>query len=418
MKLLFVLTHIEKNENPFVTFTVFGLILISPILPVFSSASAIDLYQIHLPIRGYKPLVTLTNVTEDAVDALISFVGRDGIKTLVKVVQPYTTVRIKVDELLKGEGLIQAKFAAGKLKVIYWGIGQNGRVFGSQFVKADRSRRFVLGRSEKGYLVLADLPTEIGVGAVVNVKLYNRRGELVDSSMESIPENAVRAIPVGKMGICIVEVKDGDVICGYRGISEKGVIALNARPVEEVGREIRLIPGPLGMDGRLFVANLSRDGARVEIALKLKDDTGIRRVMKLIPGYGAVMIKLSDRLDGREVTSISVRSNHLLMGYYLPTPSVAIEPIDRIGEGNVITAAALPIRRGKISLLVINPTSRKTSVRFGGYGREPEKAVFLKPGSWFSREIYSTTPVKADGEIITLLVGYQGDRPVWAVQIQ
>ncbi|MCD6508638.1 hypothetical protein J7M22_18715 [Candidatus Poribacteria bacterium] len=416
MKLLFVLTHIEKNENPFVTFTVFGLIFVSPILLVFSSASAIDLYQIHLPIRGYKPLVTLTNVTEDAVDALISFVGRDGIKTLVKVVQPYTTVRIKVDELLKGEGLIQAKFAAGKLKVIYWGIGQNGRVFGSQFVKADRSRRFVLGRSEKGYLVLADLPTEIGVGAVVNVKLYNRRGELVDSSMESIPENAVRAIPVGKMGICIVEVKDGDVICGYRGISEKGVIALNARPVEEMGREIKLMLGPLSTDGKLFVANLSRDGARVEIALK--GDAGIRRMRKLIPGCGAVMIRLSSRLDGGKIASISARSNYPLIGYYFPTPSAVIEPIGRVREGSVITAAASPVHDGKTSLLVINPTSKETSVRFGGYGREPEKAVFLKPGSWFSREIYSTTPVKADGEIITLLVGYQGDRPVWAVQIQ
>ena len=383
---------------------------------ISSSAPAVDLYQIHWPIKGYKALVTLTNITEDAVDVLVSFVGRDGVKTLVKVVQPYTTVKVKVDELLRDEGLIQAKFTTGKLKVIYWGIGQNGRVFGLPFVKVLHSRRFVLGRREKGYLVLADLPTEIGVGAVVNVKLYSRRGKLIGSSMESIPENAVRAIPAEGIGICAVEVKDGDVICGYRGISERGVIALNARPEEEMRREIRLMPGPLSTDGKLFVANLSRDGARVEIALK--GDAEIRRMRKLIPGCGAVMIRLSSRLDGGKIASISARSNYPLIGYYFPTPSAVIEPIGRVREGSVITAAASPVHGGKTSLLVINPTSKETSVRFGGYGREPERAVLLKPGSWFSREIYSTTPVKADGGIITLLVGYQGDRPVWAVQIQ
>lgn len=380
------------------------------------SASAVDLYQIHWPIEGYKALVTLTNVTEDAVDVLISFVGRDGIKTLVKVVQPYTTVRVKLDELLRGEGLIQAKFTAGKLKVIYWGIGQDGEVFGLPFVGVPRSRRFVFGRRERGYLVLADLPTEIGVGAVVNVKLYNRRGKLIGSSMESIPENGVRAIPVEGVGICLVEIKDGDVICGYRGISGGDVIALNALPVKEAARQIKLMPGPLGADGELFVANLSRDGARVEITLE--GDAEIRRMRKLIPGCGAVMIGLSGRLDKGRVVSISARSNRPLIGYYFPTPSAVIEPIGELREGSLTTAVASPVSGGKTSLLVINPTSRETSVRFGGYGREPERGVLLKPGSWFSREVYSTTPVKADGGIITLLVGYQGDRPVWAVQLK
>jgi hypothetical protein len=382
------------------------------ILSISSSALAVELYQIHLPVEGYRSLVSLTNVTEEAVDVLISFVGRDGVKSLVKIVQPHTTLRIGIGDLLKGKGLIQAKFAAGRLKVIYWGIGENGGVFGLPFVGVSRTRRFVIGRWRRGYLLLADLPTEIGAGSVVAVKLYNRRGELVRSLLKSVPENAVRVIPVEGIGIAMLEVKDGDVICGYRGISERGVIALNGRAEDLIGREVRLMPGPLGEDGELFLANRSRDTAKVEVALEGK------RVRKLIPGCGAMLMRLSDYVEAGGAISISVSSNHPLLGYYFLSPSIVIEPIEPPQGGGTAIAVAPPTSRQKARLLLINPTPNPVSIRFGGYGREPVRTVPLKPGSWISKEVSATTAVKADGKIIGLLVGYQGDRPVWAMQIQ
>ncbi|RKY01695.1 hypothetical protein DRP77_09240 [Candidatus Poribacteria bacterium] len=394
-----------------------GTLKLLPILILFPSLASLGsvLYQIHLPIEGCEHLVTLTNPGFDPLEARISISSGGSRKTLVKVVQPGTTLRVCIDGLADGPSLIRVE-GPEALRAVYWGIRWGEPVFGAPFMRGG-GRSFVLGNiptpGSRSYLLIADVPDGRGLGSLVGVRAFNRRGEVVLSERETLGEGEVRVLDLSGFGIgqAEVEILEGEAVCAYRRVDRGGaVLSINGFPSPSGGEKLFLIPPPLRGDGRLFLANCSEGKAGAVI--RLRGEGGERSIRKLLPPKGAILLKLSDILP--LPVEVRVESRSPLASWYMPSPTIAIEPLE--GEAPLL-AAALPTPISA-ELILFNPSEEERVISFGGRGKEPETRVSLRPRSWIAREISTTSFIRSSGGVEGLILGLKEGRPVWAVQIK
>lgn len=158
------------------------------------------------------------------------------------------------------------------------------------------------------------------------------------------------------------------------------------------------------------MANCSE--GKAEAVIRLRGEGGERSIRKLLPPKGTIFLRLSDILPS--TAEVRVESRSPLASWYMPSTSIAIEPLE---GGAGLLVAALPSTIGA-ELILFNASESGSVVSFGGHGREPEMRLSLGPRSWAVKKISTTSFVRSTGGVEGLILGLKEGRPVWAVQIR